>query len=354
MPFRKTIVTLLSTLFIAACGSSAGSSATPPSPDTWATVNGREIRRDDVEKAYRRVAPAPTGQTLSEEETLTAKLSLLSELILQEILVGRALESKLEVTDAELESAFAERKKNMAEGAFQQEMSQRGLTADDMKAGLRRELAAQKVVDRDVVSKISVTEQEISDFFTANRAQFNLPEPAYHIAQIIITPTKDEGINNRAGDDATTPAAAAAKATLIMERLKSGTSFQELAATFSEDPQTAPRGGDLGFIPTSALKQGPPILRDAVLKATVGKVTQISQGGAHTLMLLVATEAAGQRDLTVPAVKDGITATLRGRKEGLLRAAYLTAARNDATVVNYLARRLVDAQGKPLSLLPTK
>jgi len=293
--------------------------------------------------------PAP-----SEEEVLAAKLSLLSELILQDILVARAAASKLEVTDAELEAAFAERKKNMPDDAFRKELAQRGLTADDMKAGLRKELIAQKVVERDVVTKVVVSEQEVSDFYAANRAQFNLTEPAYHIAQIVITPTRDEGINNRANDDATTPEAASAKATMLLERLKGGASFADLAATFSEDPPSAPRGGDLGFIPTSALKQGPPILRDAVFKATVGKVTHVTAAGAHTLMLLVAKEAAGQRDLTVPGVKDGIMATLRERKESLLRAAYLTAARNDASVQNLLAKRLVEAEGKPLGILPVK
>jgi peptidyl-prolyl cis-trans isomerase SurA len=64
------------------------------------------------------------------------------------------------------------------------------------------------VVEREVTSKITVTEKEITDFFDANRAQFNLPETAYHIAQIVITPTRDPGINNRSNDDATTAEAA--------------------------------------------------------------------------------------------------------------------------------------------------
>ena len=63
-------------------------------------------------------------------------------------------------------------------------------------------------------------------------------------------------------------------------------------------------------------------------------------------------EAAGQRDLSVAAVRDGITNTLRGRKEQLLRTAYLTAARSDATVANHLARRLIETQGKIPSLAP--
>jgi hypothetical protein len=60
----------------------------------------------------------------------------------------------------------------------------------------------------------------------------------------------------------------------------------------------------------------------------------------------VAHEVAGQRDLSMPAVRENITGTLRGRREQLLRAAYLTAVQSDAQIVNYLARRLVESQGK--------
>ena len=56
--------------------------------DTWAVVDGQAITREDVDKAYRRARDA--SQTLSEEETLTAKLSLLNDLIVQEILLAKA------------------------------------------------------------------------------------------------------------------------------------------------------------------------------------------------------------------------------------------------------------------------
>ena len=45
-------------------------------------------------------------------------------------------------------------------------------------------------------------------------------------------------------------------------------------------------------------------------------------------------------------MKESITNTLKARKEQLLRAAYLTAARSDANVTNYLARRLVEVAGQ--------
>jgi peptidyl-prolyl cis-trans isomerase SurA len=191
-----------------------------------------------------------------------------------------------------------------------------------------------------------VSEQEINDFFNANRAQFNIPEEAYHIAQLVVTPVREPQQTNRRGDDATTPEAAAAKVQALLERLKAGASFAELAADYSEDPESSQRGGDLGLVPVSRLKQAPPALRDAVINKPAGSVTVVSQNGAHTIVLVVGHESAGQRDLSAPEIREQITQTLRTRKEQLLRAAYLASLHNDAQVTNYLASRLVASNGK--------
>lgn len=348
---RFVVSGMLVAATLAACGGTPGTPTTKASDDAWAVVDGREIKQDDVEKAYRRTAD-PT-KVLSNEETLTAKLSLLNEMIVQDVLLAKARALKLELPESELDTAFGEARKNIPEEAFQQELKRRGLTPADMREGLRRELLAQKVIDREVGSKVAVTDQEVSDFFNANRPQFNVPEEAYHIGQIAVTPVRDAQVANRTGDDAVTQQAAAAKIGMLMERLKSGTPFRELAADYSEDPESAPRGGDLGFVPVSRLKQAPPQLRDAVLGKKPGSVSVVSLGGAHTIVVVVAHEQAGQRDLSMPTVRERITQTLRARKEQLLRAAYLTAVRTDAQVVNHLARRLVESQGKmPPSLQP--
>jgi peptidyl-prolyl cis-trans isomerase SurA len=108
------------------------------------------------------------------------------------------------------------------------------------------------------------------------------------------------------------------------------------------------------LVPTSALNQVAPPLRDAVLKSQPGMVNVVSQGGGHTIVLLISKEPGGQRDLNSPGVRDNISTSLQQRKEQLLRMAYLSAARNDAKVVNYLARRIVESQGKvpPSLMLP--
>jgi peptidyl-prolyl cis-trans isomerase SurA len=338
---------LLSALAAAAsflgCQTASEPEAREVSVDTWAVVDGREITRGDVDKAYSRAGDST--QAPSNEEQLTAKLTLLNDLILQDILLAKAATLKLAVTDAELDTAYGEARKNIADDVFQKELARRGLTAADMREGLRRELLTQKVLAQEVGSKIAVSEQEIGEFFSANRAQFNVAEESYHIAQILVTPVRDQGLTNRSGDDAATPQAAAAKVQMLMERLKAGASFRELAVGYSEDPESTPRGGDLGLVPVSRLKQLAPPLRDAVLGKTPGTVNVANAGGAYTLVMVVAHELAGQRDLSVPAVREGISGTLRSRKEELLRAAYITAARGDATVINYLARRLVESNG---------
>jgi peptidyl-prolyl cis-trans isomerase SurA len=337
-------LTTVAAVVLSACRSTEAP-APAVSANTWAVVNGSEITRDVVEKAFRRVNDP--SQPLSDEEAYTAKLAVLDNLIVEEILFARARALKLDVSVSEIDTAFAEAKKNIADAAFQQELTRRNLTAEDMRDGLRRDLLSKKVIDQEVVSKITVSDQDVTNFFNANRSQFNLPEDAYHLAQIVITPVREAQIANRTGDDASTPEAATAKVAMLMERLKGGAAFGELARDYSEDPESAPRGGDLGLVPLSAIKQAPAALRDAALTVTPGAARVVSQGGAHTIVFVVAREPAGQRDLSTPKVREQITATLRGRKEQLLRAAYLTAARTDADVVNYLARRVVEGQGKP-------
>jgi parvulin-like peptidyl-prolyl isomerase len=356
---RSSFVLLSTLAAVSVTGACRATPATPAattSADTWAVVDGREISREAVEKAYRRARDG--SQTLAPEEVLAAKLSLLNDLILQEILLAKAVTSKLEVAANELDAAYTEAKKNIADDAFQQELTRRNITAADMREGIRRDLLTKKVIDREIGSKIAVSDQDVTDFFNANRAQFNVAEEGYRIAQIVVTPVREAQLANGTGDDAATPQAAAAKIQMLMERLKAGASFRDLAMGYSEDPESSPRGGDLGFVPVSRLRQAPAQLRDAVLNKAAGTVTLVSAGGAHTLVLVAGHEVAGQRDLSTPGVREQISETLRSRREQLLRAAYLTAVRTDSKVVNYFARRLLETKGQmpivPLATSPAR
>jgi peptidyl-prolyl cis-trans isomerase SurA len=133
---------------------------------------------------------------------------------------------------------------------------------------------------------------------------------------------------------------------MIMDRLKGGAQFGEVAADFSEDPESAPRGGDLGLIPLSVIQKYPPKLRDAVLNAKPGSAKAIGDGNGFVIVLVLGKDAAGQKDLGTPGVKDAISRSLKSRREQLLRSAYINSLRNGAVIENVIAKRVMESQGK--------
>jgi len=316
-----------------------------PGPDVWATVNGKEIPRAQVEKYFRtRVnaeAPAP-----SQEEALSLKLSILDELINNEILLERASKMNLIASDAEVEDKFTESKSPYTEEEFQKKLRDTGLTVDDLKNDIRRQLSVQKLLNREVIAKISITDQDVTDLYNKNRAQFNVAEPQYHIAQIVVTPHPDPSAHNRKNDKATTDVEAKRKVAILEQKLAAGADFSQLAMDYSED-STAATGGDLGFVPESALNRSDPALKKIVLGMKPGEVTQpIPIQGGYRILKMIAKEPAGQRVLSDPQVQQSIRDMMRNRKEQLLRSAYMIEARDDAHVTNYLARQILESAGK--------
>jgi peptidyl-prolyl cis-trans isomerase SurA len=289
----------------------------------------------------------PEGQAPSQEEALSLKLNVLDELINNEILLERAKKLNLQASDGEVEDKFTELKSPFTEDEFQRQLKARGMSVDDLKRDLRRQLSIQKLLNREVAAKITITDQDVTDFYNSNLNQFNVAEPQYRISQIVITPRKDVQVRNRKNDDATNEAEAQRKAKMIMDKLNSGADFAQLAMDYSEDVNTTSNGGDLGYIPESSLNQSDMALKKLVLSLKPGQVSQpIVLKDSIRILKLVAREAAGQRGINDPQVQQTIRDTLRDRKEQLLRAAYLAVARDEAKVTNYLAEQVVETAGK--------
>jgi peptidyl-prolyl cis-trans isomerase SurA len=339
--------TILVFAALAACALAAScKKEAAPGPDVWAVVNGKQIARAEVEKYYRTRVNAEAPEP-SQEEALSLKLSILDELVNNEIMLERATKMNLTASDAEVEDKFTESKSPYTEEEFQKKLKDGGLTVDDLKTDIRRQLSVQKLLNREVIAKIAITDQDITDFYNKNRAQFNVAEPQFHIAQIVITPHPDPTVHNRKNDKATSEADAKRKAALLEQKINSGADFAQLSMDYSED-STASTGGDIGFIPESALNQSDPILKKTVLAMKPGEVTQpiaVTKGG-YRILKLIAKERAGQREITDPQVQTSIRDMLRNRKEQLLRSAYLVEARDESHVTNYLARQIIESAGK--------
>jgi peptidyl-prolyl cis-trans isomerase SurA len=321
-----------------------------PSPDVWAVVNGQEIKREDVDKYYR-TRVNPEGQEPSQEEALSLKLNVLDELINNEILLERAKKLNLEASDGEVEDKFTELKSPYTEDEFQRQLKDRGVTVDDLKRDLRRQQSIQKLLNREVVAKITITDQDVTDAYNANKAQFNVAEPRYRISEIVVTPRKEPQIRNLKNDDATNQVEAERKVKMLGDKLNSGADFAQLAMDYSEDMNSSAMGGDLGYVPESALNQSDPTLKRIVMGMKPGQVSpplpiQSKEGPRIVILKLISRESPGQRNISDPQVQQTIRDTLRNHKEQLLRAAYLTIARDDARVTNYLAQQVIEAAGK--------
>jgi len=299
-----------------------------------------------VDKYYR-TRVNPEGQEPSQEEALSLKLNVLDELINNEILLERAKKLNLEASDGEVEDKFTELKSPYTEDEFQRQLKERNVSVSDLKSDLRRQLSITKLLNREVVAKLTITDQDVTEFYNANKAQFNVAEPQYRIAQIVVTPHKEPQIRNRKNDDATNEAEAQRKVKMLLDRLNSGADFAQLAMDYSEDMNSAATGGDLGYVPESALNQSDPMLKKMVMGMKPGQVSPpLGLKDGYRILKLVTRETPGQRNIADPQVQQTIRDTLRNRKEQLLRSAYLAIARDEARVRNYLAEQVVEAAGK--------
>jgi len=318
--------------------------------DVMATVDGRKIFRSDVDKYYdNNVASAqqaPTG-----EQATALRLNILHQMIDDEILMRRAEKLGLLATDEEIDRKYNEFKSPFSQEEFDQRLKDKKITLADFKRDIRRSITVDKVMNKEVSSKINVTDQDITDYYNAHKGEFNLIQPQYHLAQIMVTPAPNPQAPNQ-NDKAQNEAEARKKIQMIANRLDSGDDFATLAMKYSEDPETSGNGGDLGSVPESGLKGTDPATRDAVMKLKPGQYSPIvsvinpaKQALGFRIVKLVSKEPAGQRELSDPRVQQAIRSQLHDRREQLLKAAYYEVLRDSAKVENYYAKKVLDSNG---------
>ncbi len=318
----------------------------PAGAEVLAEVNGRAIMTKEAEQFYQQQVQEEPQKPTGEQEMML-RLNILQGLIEREIMLQQAEKQGLTATDAEVINQFTVMKSPYTEEEFQKKLQQTGLTVEQIKDQIRREESVKKLMNKEVSSKISITDAEIKKFYEDNRASFNVPETRFQLAQILVTPDPNGQVRNLKSDKARNEVEARNKIEMLAGRLKNGEDFAQLAQSYSEDANTAQNGGELGYIPISALDKSDPLLKSAILEMQPGQVSKVvrSKDGYHILRVL-SKEPGGQRQLSDPAVQQSIRSTLLGRKEQLLKAAYYEELRNQSKVVNYLSRRILEAAGK--------
>jgi peptidyl-prolyl cis-trans isomerase SurA len=324
-----------------------------PSADVVATVNGKELMRSELERNYQiTLGDNPQPQAPSQQEADIRRLSVLHQMIQDEIVDQQAAKLNLTASDEDVNAKLAEMKANYTEDQFNSLLKQRNLSLDELKKEIRRGLTETKLMNKEIESKINITDAQIAAFYAAHKAEFNLIEPRYHLAEIAVSATPAQQSPNLQGEKPTSDADAKRKIDAAYSQLESGVDFATVAINISEDPNAASNGGDLGFAGESQLKADPELYL-AISKLKPDQFTDILpvyDAGhkviGYAIYKLISRESAGQRELNDPRIQQAIHQSLHDSQKQLLQTAYIETLTDDAKVRNYLAEQILKQGGQ--------
>src|SRR5580698_3674752 len=174
---------------------------TAAAPDVAATVNSRPIYFADVDKAYKTQFPGRV-EGENEDQIQLRRLEVLRSLIDNELMLQRAEKAGLVATDADVDARLNELKAPYTKEEFDKQLGQWGLRLDELKARIRKDESVKKLFNKDITSKINISDSDVANFYNANRGSFNLPEPQVHMAQILVTTQPDPNVHNLKNDKA--------------------------------------------------------------------------------------------------------------------------------------------------------
>lgn len=321
--------------------------------DVLATVNGHAIMQPEVDRAYQAAIGDTQGNQPSHDQEEATRLNVLRGLIDEEIVEQRAAKMNLTATNEEVDAKVAEMKAPYSEEQFQQKLQDSKLTLDNLRHEIRRSLTTDKLFNKEINSKITVTDADISNYYNSHKAEFNFIETQYHLAQIQVTDVPSPQPANLQGSKATNDVEAKKKIQALKNQLDSGADFGTLALNFSERPETASNGGDMGFVAESQMHADPAIYA-AVTALKAGQTTEIlpildigtKKPMGYAIYKLISRESAGQRDLNDPRVQQTIRGQLRDGRSALLKNAYLQVLRDQAKVENFFAEGVLKTDAR--------
>jgi peptidyl-prolyl cis-trans isomerase SurA len=227
-----------------------------------------------------------------------------------------------------------------------------GLSYEDFKQNLRNQIITQKVIGEEVGSHLTITKEEEQKFYDEHKSELEQPE-AIQLSEILVAPAKPPGAENKptvdkavadnagaagAGtpapttiasnyDEAAALAAAQAKANDLLEQIRKGATFEDVAKKNSDGP-TAAQGGDLGMFKRGMLAKE---LEDKTFAMKAGEVSDVIRTKQGYVILKVNQhQAAGIPEMkdVMPRLQDAL---YYQKLQPALRA-YLTKVREEAYI----------------------
>lgn len=240
-----------------------------------AEVNDDVITLSEVEEEgqgiFKKIAlEVPAQDRLSAVEQV--RKDILRSLIDKKLIEQEAAKQRITVTDQEVEESFEHvlQANGLAKEELLNQLESNGVTETSYLTNLKSQLYQNKLINRDVRSKIVVTEESILDYYDTSYTK-HIPEGGFYLLQIGIGWGETEG-----GDD--DPAvieerkqSAGQRAERVHKLARSGSDFKELARKFSDLPSAA-EGGDIGVFEEDEMAS---YMRSAVTSLMPGGVSDI-------------------------------------------------------------------------------
>ena len=347
-PFILSIVSFVA-IFAAACSQSA------PTPESTvaATVNGKKIMLAEVERIIHQQAQGKESQ-LSAHDLAQTRLQVLDSLIQREVMYQRAEQEKLLPSEDEITNTINKQKQDsgMTDEEFQRQLKTQNMTMEALREEGKKDLAIAKLQDK-YAGKITISDREVEDFYTANKAQF-VNERGAGLAVIIVDPNDNSaaGIRNDAKGDADSKA----KIDAVYQQLKGGADFAEVARAKSEDAQSLLKGGDIGFFSEDGMRQAglPKEMIDLFMgPMAVGSISEPKLINNKWYIFKLTDKRLQTENLTLESqgVRQQITVELTKQRKEILNAALSEVAMTEAKIVNNLAADILNNPGN-LGLRP--
>jgi peptidyl-prolyl cis-trans isomerase SurA len=234
--------------------------------------------RNVVQNLKKKQAKLPPANILGKQ--------VLERMILEQIQLDLAQRSGIKVDDTTLSRAINRiaAQNGLSLSQFRENIAKQGMDFRQFRDEIKSQILLKRLLQRNVVNKVTISEQEIKNFLFNIDKQGGL-EQAYHLQHILIA--VPEGASPEVIKKAQN------KAIGIVKELRSGSNFSTTALAIS-DGQNALEGGDLGWRKAGEL---PTLFAENVATMKVNEISDPirSPSGFHIITLIA--EKGGQSHL---------------------------------------------------------
>lgn len=345
--FTVILLAFVSTVFVGCKSLGSGNttttsvgSGTVDVNETAATVNGKAIKLEEVERGIKAQAQGQESK-LSPLELASARLQVLNGLIQSEVLYQKAEKEGAVPKDDDVTAEVNRQKttSGLSQEKFNEQMKLAGMDEASFRDRIKKKLAVDNLVEK-ITGKIEPpSDSEVDAFYNGNKDAF-VNKRGVKLAAIVIDPA-----NNGEGDTTTNEQEAVLKGNEIIKRLQANQDFAAIAREASED-QSKLQGGDLGYITEDELKQtfSPQIAATLMNeKFPVGNILPTPMQGKFFIFKLQERNMKDENlTLESPEVRPKVIQQLIDARKQLLSQSYAAIAMNEAKVENYLAQKVVN------------